>query len=576
VLYKHVNNIAQSYGTEPAERRDAYIKAAKDFRMPYWDWALQTNEDVTLFPKEVLSSTIPSVIRPGRQGKPTPMDSNPLASYSFGPEGQKDHNGDANLFPKVNRTLRWPNSDRNASDETNLQQWLEAFTKGKNPNPDPKSRDRSRGKNLTERVYWILTAYEHFGAMCCNLFPGSETGWSNWGSLEDIHNAVHYYVGHGGSMGFIPNSAFDPVFWLHHTNIDRLFAIWQALHDDPISNPTFVESSADSDGTRVIVKGPNQNKDTPLAPFNASEKIDDFWTSTAVKDTKKFGYTYPETRDWVYKTTEDIKCQLSSLYSHGSLSTMFNKPSIKSDTVSRARLHAVAAQIPLPTPTLESVQIADFKIQEEIEQKAASIQIPTDRDLKDLVIDNKYLEWLVDIKAEKHASNGDFVVHVFLGRPQDANPALYILDLNHVAAFSTLGQDRKTGCTKCKVDQAARLEVTGQIPLTLALAERYQAGLIDGLTPEVVEPYLAENLHWRVVKGNAQLMQRDQISGLLVGVVTCEVTVPTNANAFPQYAANVVPRPAATTRKEEDWSGHQPEGRGNGTGYTGGDIPCVT
>ncbi len=126
------------------------------------------------------------------------------------------------------------------------------------------------------------------------------------------------------------------------------------------------------------------------------------------------------------------------------------------------------------------------------------------------------------------------------------------------------------------VDQAERIEVTGQISLTLALVERYQAGLVDGMTPEVVEPYLAQDLHWRVVTGNAQLTPRDQINGLLVGVVTCEVIVPTDANALPRYAANVVPRLAATTRKQENWSGDQREGRGDGTGYAGGEIPVLT
>ena len=363
---------------------------------------------------------------------------------------------------------------------------------------------------------------------------------------------------------------------IRDSNIDRLFAIWQALHNDAISNPTFVAPSDASKGTRVIDKGAKQNANTPLAPFNASEKIEDFWTSARVKETKTFGYVYPETRDWVYKNTADIESQLISLYSYGSLSTMFNKPSIESDIDSRARLHSLAAQIPLPTPMLESVQTGGDQIPEEIQQKAVGVKIPTDRDLKNLVIDNKYLEWLVDIKAEKHANYGNFVVHVFLADPQDDNPALYIFNHDHVAAFSTLGQDGETRCGKCKVDQAERVEVTGQIPLTLALVERYKAGLVDGLTPEVVEPYLAKNLHWRVVDGNAQLMPRDQINGLLVGVVTCEVTVPTSANALPRYAANVVPRPAATTRKQEDWSGNQPEGRGDGTGYTGGHIHVVT
>lgn len=377
----------------------------------------------------------------------------------------------------------------------------------------------------------------------------------------------------------LPTPSYSPlncVLLTRDSNIDRLFAIWQALHNDTISNPTFVAPSDLSNGTRVIAGGLKQNVDTPLAPFNASETIADFWTSATVKDTKTFGHVYPETRDWVYKTPADIKSQLTAIYSYGSLSTMFNKPSVMPSLVSRARLHSLAAQIPLPTPRLESVQIDDEKILEEIEQKAASIKLPTDRDLKNLVINNKYLEWLVDIKAEKHANNGDFVVHVFLGHPQDENPALYIFNQNHVAAFSTLGQDSETGCEKCKVDQVERIEVTGQIPLTLALVERYQAGLVDGLTPEFVEPYLAQNLHWRVVTGNGQLTSRDQINGLLVGVVTCETTVPTDANAFPQYAANVVPRPAATTRNQENWSGNRPEGRGDGTGYTGGEIPVLT
>lgn len=114
-------------------------------------------------------------------------------------------------FPKAGRTLRWPNKDLNASDESAVQTLLNAWKTGND------EENRSRGKNLTERVFWILTAYTNFGAMCCNLFPGSESEWNNWGSLEDIHNAVHVYVGNKGHMNSIAVSAFDPVFWLHHT-----------------------------------------------------------------------------------------------------------------------------------------------------------------------------------------------------------------------------------------------------------------------------------------------------------------------------------------------------------------------
>ena len=37
---------------------------------------------------------------------------------------------------------------------------------------------------------------------------------TNYGSLEDIHNAVHNLVGGGGHMSAIRLSAFDPLFWL--------------------------------------------------------------------------------------------------------------------------------------------------------------------------------------------------------------------------------------------------------------------------------------------------------------------------------------------------------------------------
>ena len=91
-----------------------------------------------------------------------------------------------------------------------------------------------------------------------------------------------------------------------------------------------------------------------------------------------------------------------------------------------------------------------------------------------------------------------------------------------------------------------------------------------------VEPHLAQDLHWRMVTRNAQFTPRDQINGLLIGVVTCKITVPTDANALRQYVAEVVPRPAATTRKQEDWSDNQPERRGDDIAFTGGNIPNLT
>jgi tyrosinase len=46
--------------------------------------------------------------------------------------------------------------------------------------------------------------------------------------IEDVHNAVHGWT--GGTMGLIPWAAYDPIFWAHHANIDRLWRIWQLRH----------------------------------------------------------------------------------------------------------------------------------------------------------------------------------------------------------------------------------------------------------------------------------------------------------------------------------------------------------
>ena len=75
-------------------------------------------------------------------------------------------------------------------------------------------------RNLTERTAWILQAYKSYVAMSKNQFRKGKDGEqihdaANWGSLEDIHNAIHNLVGGtGGHMSSVPVSAFDPIFWL--------------------------------------------------------------------------------------------------------------------------------------------------------------------------------------------------------------------------------------------------------------------------------------------------------------------------------------------------------------------------
>ena len=43
------------------------------------------------------------------------------------------------------------------------------------------------------------------------------------------HGAIHVLT--GGNMGFVPTAANDPIFWLHHGNIDRVWDRWLNLGD---------------------------------------------------------------------------------------------------------------------------------------------------------------------------------------------------------------------------------------------------------------------------------------------------------------------------------------------------------
>jgi tyrosinase len=50
-----------------------------------------------------------------------------------------------------------------------------------------------------------------------------------------LHNKVHEWV--GGSMGIVALAAYDPLFWAHHTMVDRLWYLWQGLHSSPGPRP---------------------------------------------------------------------------------------------------------------------------------------------------------------------------------------------------------------------------------------------------------------------------------------------------------------------------------------------------
>jgi tyrosinase len=104
------------------------------------------------------------------------------------------------------------------------------------------------------------------GSDITQSFRNYVVGW-NWPTAEpEMHNRVHNWV--GGSM-LEMTSPNDPVFWLLHANLDRLWGEWEALYG---------YQYPDGDAP------PGQNLNDPMDPFGVPP--------AAVLDHHALGYQY--------------------------------------------------------------------------------------------------------------------------------------------------------------------------------------------------------------------------------------------------------------------------------------------
>jgi Common central domain of tyrosinase len=89
-----------------------------------------------------------------------------------------------------------------------------------------------------------------------------------------MHNAVHAWV--GGAMS-TSASTNDPVFWLHHANVDRIWDMWQQKHG--------VDTYVPLDGY------PANSANDVMMPFDQSGIS---VTPAMVADNRKFGVCFEE------------------------------------------------------------------------------------------------------------------------------------------------------------------------------------------------------------------------------------------------------------------------------------------
>jgi tyrosinase len=89
------------------------------------------------------------------------------------------------------------------------------------------------------------TTYSPAGAM-----PGF-----NMDLDQSVHGMVHVLTGNSQNMGAVPWAAGDPIFWMHHCNIDRLWASWNHCGGKNPTDPAWLNQTfvfADAEGKKVV------------------------------------------------------------------------------------------------------------------------------------------------------------------------------------------------------------------------------------------------------------------------------------------------------------------------------------
>lgn len=116
--------------------------------------------------------------------------------------------------------------------------WLNSFLPANRPDnntPPPARREKSppQKPNQTDVDYIISGFASQMPGVNTDDYTRFTYGLEGWGKRQDgtslpAHNHVHDWT--GGIMSNTSYSPTDPVFWLHHGEVDRLWHIWQQQH----------------------------------------------------------------------------------------------------------------------------------------------------------------------------------------------------------------------------------------------------------------------------------------------------------------------------------------------------------
>ncbi|KAF8316752.1 Di-copper centre-containing protein [Clavulina sp. PMI_390] len=482
-----------------ADVRDEWIAAANSWRFPYWDWAEKKSRNI--INPDVKIYDVPLIVKDdfvkievgGGEGPSLFKDiPNPMATFrtpdglrmgspeygKFGLQAVTSCNEKGycatHYFNICTATSRHPPA-YDVKNPESVKQWGDGvqnndcvrdalFTHDWYENkklPEPKYSD-----TLGEAVYQLFgeNHFSSYAAFATTRYTKEKNKPpADYLSLEDIHNNIHDWTGGktDGHMAHVPVAAFDPIFWLHHCNVDRLLAIWQELNSDVwFSKPE--EQLTEESGNWSLPKGATNTPLTPLAPFRGEDG--EYYNSDMVRNWYTEGYTYPELQPWNFL---DPSGQVDKERYHSSI---------------RERLSALYA-------TNRKIILAKEEL-----KKNPGWQVETRKDIEATYASKP--DYIANVRYERYALGGrPFSIHVLLGDKYHAG-SVY----NFCTPAESTGSD-PAGCGNCRQQVQERAEQKGQINITNALLMAADDGVDElvGLDDDRVKDWLRENLQWRIL-----------------------------------------------------------------------------
>ncbi|KAK1220849.1 hypothetical protein PQX77_016351 [Marasmius sp. AFHP31] len=294
---------------------------------------------------------------------------------------------------------------------------------------------------------------------------------------------------------------------MHHAQVDRLLSIWAAL------NPSrWVTPSTSEEGSWSIDQGSVIDEDTGLTPFWKDNSS--LWTSAKMHGiTTPLGYTYPD----LNKPSQTPESEPT-----GSLSK---------DKVAEkiTQLYAGA--------TLNRL-LSSRKTATGSQEAAAGPQ--------DSAAEPTVLEWTARIHVKKYEVKGSFIIPLFLGTEVPEDPNKWLTSEKFVGAhyvfvnrqapvlFPVIPQmtfllesSTPENCGNCGTQLDNVTE--GFVHFNDFLITHAK---LETLEPEIVEPYLKDNLQWRAIKASGEEIKLSQLKSLKVEVTATRLSLPPGAK-FP-------------------------------------------